>query len=139
MWKKKKCWHPMPTVDMIIEKNKGVVLVKRRFPPLGWAIPGGFVEYGETVETAARREAKEETGLTLVGMKQFHVYSDPKRDPRQHTIATVFTSRGKGTVKGGDDAAEAKVFYEGRLPRPLVFDHPRILRDYFKQKKKKRS
>jgi len=129
--------NPAPTVDIIIETPRGVVLIKRRNPPYGWAIPGGFVEVGETVERAARREAREETGLTLKGLAQFHVYSDPRRDPRQHTIATVFTARSAHIPKAGDDAAEAKVFCRREIPKKLAFDHTKILKDYFTMMRKK--
>ena len=130
--------NPAPTVDIIIATPRGVVLIKRRNPPYGWAIPGGFVDYGETVEKAARREAMEETGLKLQRLKQFHVYSDPRRDPRQHTIATVFTASAMSDPKAGDDAAEAKVFRQREIPRKMAFDHAKILRDYFMMKRKKR-
>lgn len=121
--------NPLPTVDIIIAHAGGVVLIKRKNPPHGWALPGGFVDYGETVEHAAVREAKEETNLDLEGLVLFGVYSDPARDPRHHTITTVFTAVGQGELKGQDDAAEAGVFALDDLP-PLVFDHALILRDY---------
>jgi ADP-ribose pyrophosphatase YjhB (NUDIX family) len=121
--------NPVPTVDIIIEFSDGVVLVLRKNPPQGWALPGGFVDYGETVEAAAMREAKEETNLDLAGLKMFSVYSDPARDPRQHTITTVFVAQGRGLLKGGDDASQAQVFGLDHLPE-LAFDHSRILKDY---------
>jgi 8-oxo-dGTP diphosphatase len=121
--------NPVPTVDVIIELEGGIVLIHRKNPPPGWALPGGFVDYGETVEAAACREAKEETNLELTGLKMFSVYSDPARDPRQHTITTVFVARGHGRMKGGDDATIAKVFDLEHLPE-LAFDHARILHDY---------
>ncbi len=123
---------PVSTVDIIIEFGKGIVLVERKFPPHGWALPGGFVEYGETLEDAARREAREETGLEVELIRQMHTYSDPGRDPRRHTISTVFIAKGKGTLLGADDALQAAVFRrEGCLPAPIVFDHMDILDDYF--------
>ena len=125
----------MPTVDAIIEVGGGIVLVKRRFPPPGWALPGGFVEYGETVEAAAVREAEEETGLKVRLTDLFGVYSDPRRDPRRHTIAVVFIATATGTPVGGDDAAEARVFTPAALPTPLAFDHGLILEDYFAYKR----
>jgi 8-oxo-dGTP diphosphatase len=121
--------HPVPTVDLIIRARGGIVLVRRRFPPLGWALPGGFVDAGETLEAAAAREALEETGLAVRLVRQFHTYSDPARDPRRHTISTVFLADADGEPLGGDDAAEARVFPAGGLP-PLVFDHAQILADY---------
>jgi len=117
-------------VDVIIEVPGGVVLVERRFPPPGWALPGGFVEYGEPVEAAARREAQEETGLDVTLTDLLWVYSDPRRDPRVHTVSVVFVGRAAGTPVGGDDAAAARVFALDGLPSPLAFDHARILSDY---------
>jgi ADP-ribose pyrophosphatase YjhB (NUDIX family) len=110
----------------------GIVLVERAHEPLGWALPGGFVDYGETVETAARREALEETGLEVTLSDLLGVYSDPERDPRQHTISTVFVGRAEGRPRGGDDAAAARVFALGSLPSPLCFDHARIVSDYLR-------
>jgi len=127
--------NPFPTVDIIIEVDDGIVLVKRKNKPFGWALPGGFVEYGESVEECAIREAKEETSLDVELVEQFHVYSDPKRDPRFHTISTVFIARAKGHPVGRDDAKEARVFTEHSLPDEIVFDHRKILEDYFRYKK----
>lgn len=123
--------NPIPTVDVIIETPKGIVLIKRKNPPYGWALPGGFVDYGETLEEAAVREAKEETGLDVELIRQFHAYSDPNRDPRQHTITVVFIAKAEGTPVAGDDAKEVGVFTRENLPRPLAFDHGKILEDYF--------
>jgi len=123
--------NPVPTVDVIIEYDHGIVLVERKNPPLGWALPGGFVDYGETVERAAAREAHEETGLVLENLQMFHVYSDPSRDPRMHTITTVFTASGTGALQAGDDAGGIGVFAEGELPETIAFDHSRIIEDYF--------
>lgn len=123
--------NPYPTVDLLIETRPGtVVLVRRQNPPLGWALPGGFVDWGETLEHAARREALEETGLRVTLERQFHTYSDPARDPRHHTITTVFTASASGEPVGGDDAAEARVFALDALPGPLVFDHADIIEDW---------
>ena len=124
--------NPVPTVDIIIETVPGtVVLIRRRNPPLGWALPGGFVDYGESLETAAVREAMEETSLQVELIRQMHSYSDPRRDARLHTISTVFVGRAEGTPEAADDAVEAKVFSSDDLPSPLCFDHAEILEDYF--------
>jgi len=124
--------NPLPTVDIIIElAGGGVVLIERKNPPHGWALPGGFVDYGESLETAAVREAKEETSLRVELIEQFHTYSDPRRDPRHHTITTVYVATAQGAPKGADDAKRAEVFVAGQLPEPLAFDHRRILTDYF--------
>ena len=131
--------NPVPTVDTIIEVPGGIVLIKRRHAPLGWALPGGFVEYGETVEAAAVREAHEETGLQVSLTRLFGVYSDPRRDPRGHTIAIVFIGAASGVPVGGDDAAAAAVFTAHTLPVPLVFDHGKIVADYFEYKRTGRT
>jgi len=123
--------NPIPTADLIIEYNRGIVLIKRKNPPEGWALPGGFVEYGESLETAAVREAKEETGLDVELLRQFHTYSDPKRDPRHHTITTVFIAKAKGKAIAGDDAKEIGVFSKDILPDQIAFDHRDIINDYF--------
>ncbi len=127
--------NPFPTADVIIEVRDRIVLVRRKNPPAGWAIPGGFVEAGESVETAAVREALEETGLAVELTLLLGVYSDPSRDPRFHTISTVYIGRAEGVPLGGDDAAEARLFGEEDLPSPIAFDHAKILADYFAYKK----
>lgn len=124
--------NPVPTVDVIISHpGRGIVLVKRRFPPFGWALPGGFVDYGETVEHAAKREAKEETGLEVQLDDLVGVYSDPSRDARLHTISTVFAARcaDPDALRGGDDAEEALFFPLDALPE-LAFDHSVIIQDF---------
>lgn len=123
--------NPFPTVDIIIEYRGGIILVRRRNPPHGWAIPGGFVEYGESLENAAAREAQEETGLTADIVRQFHSYSEPDRDPRFHTISVVFIARGNGDLQAADDAVDAAVFTKDDLPDDIAFDHRAILEDYF--------
>ena len=134
--------NPVPTVDIIIEIQRedgkeGIVLIERKNPPHGWALPGGFVDYGETLEQAAVREAKEETSLDVQLKRQFHTYSDPDRDPRQHTIATVFVATAQGQPKAQDDAQEIGIFSRDEIDFTLAFDHNRILEDYFEQKKDK--
>lgn len=125
----KEIHNPVPTVDVIIALESGIVLVKRKNPPYGWALPGGFVDYGESLEKAAKREALEETGLDVDLICQMHTYSNPERDPRQHTISTVFLARAVGKPIAGDDAAEAAIYSLDNLPE-LVFDHQEIIHDY---------
>ena len=121
-------------MDIIIEAMEGIVLIGRNNKPLGWALPGGFVDYGESLEQAAVREAFEETGLHVALTRQFNTYSDPERDPRHHTISTVFIATADGLPSAGDDACETGIFTQQTLP-PLVFDHVKILADYFTFKK----
>ena len=123
---------PKLTIDIIINLEGKIVLIKRKNPPYGWALPGGFVDYEETVENAAIREAKEETSLDLENLKQFHVYSEPSRDPRGHNISVVFTAQGIGVPKAADDAKEIGLFSQNDLPKEIAFDHQKILGDYFK-------
>ena len=123
--------NPLRTVDVIIETRPDtVVLIRRKNPPHGWALPGGFVDYGECLEVAAVREAREETGLEVTLTRQLHTYSDPARDERHHTITTVFVGTASGDPVGADDAAEARVFPVDALPTPLCFDHADILEDW---------
>ena len=127
--------NPVPTVDIIIElidkPHRPIILIERRYPPHGWAIPGGFVDYGESVETAAKREAQEEVSLQINLIEQFQVYSDPQRDSRQHTISIVFLANAKGEAKAADDAKNLGIFYPWEIPANLCFDHDQILRDYW--------
>ncbi len=123
--------NPVPTVDIIIELPGGIVLIDRKNEPHGWALPGGFVDYGESVEEAAVREAREETSLEVELIRQFHVYSDPSRDPRKHTLSVVFIARASGKPRPADDAKGLGVFPRESLPSPLCFDHEEILEDYF--------
>jgi 8-oxo-dGTP diphosphatase len=124
---------PELTVDIIIEledrPGRPIVLIERRFPPAGHALPGGFVDIGETVEEAARREAREETGLEIRLARLLGVYSDPSRDPRGHTVSLVYVATATGEPVAGDDAAGVLIVKPGEAP-PLVFDHSLILGDY---------
>lgn len=125
--------NPIPTVDVIIELNGRMVLIERRNPPYGWALPGGFVDYGETLEQAAIREAREETSLEISDLKLFGCYSDPSRDSRMHTITTVFTAQGSGIPCAADDAVNLQLFTADHLPDNLCFDHGTILQDYLRK------
>jgi len=126
--------NPFPTVDVIIELTEGVVLIERKNEPFGWAIPGGFVDYGESLENAAARESREETGLEISDLRLLGCYSDPARDERGHNISTVYVAKAHGTPRAGDDAAGLAVFPLDALPQPLCFDHGQILADYRKRK-----
>jgi 8-oxo-dGTP diphosphatase len=129
--------NPTPTTDILIEldgKPGTLVFIERKNEPQGFAIPGGFVDDGEFIADAAIREAKEETGLDIQVVELFHVYSDPSRDPRKHTVSTVFIARASGTPTGGDDAARCIVCAPDALPGPLVFDHALIVSDYLTYK-----
>ncbi len=132
--------NPYLTVDVIIEiedenGGQGVVMIERKNPPHGWALPGGFVDYGETLETAAVREAEEETSLEVELIRQFHAYSDPGRDERQHNVTVVFIARPLGgALEARDDAGRAEVFSQTSLPSEIAFDHADILSDYFSRK-----
>ena len=126
--------NPVPTVDVIIEVTEGIVLIERKNEPFGWAIPGGFVDYGESLEHAAARESREETGLEITELRLLGCYSDPARDKRGHNISTVYVAKAQGTPRAGDDAAGLAVFTLDALPKPLCFDHGQILLDYRKRK-----
>ena len=133
----KLAYGPYVTVDAIIEINAGIVLIQRSNPPFGWALPGGFVDYGESLEEAVKRETKEETNLVLIEIKQFHTYSCPQRDPRFHTIGTVFVAKGQGTPKAGDDAQGLKIVKPEAIDKlQLAFDHKKIIQDYLNSKLK---
>ncbi len=126
--------NPFPTVDIIIELEEReweIVLIERKNPPHGWALPGGFVDWGESLEEAAVREALEETSLQVKLKRQFHAYSQPDRDPRHHTITMVFVATASGEPKAADDALNLGIFTVKTLPSPIVFDHGEILMDYF--------
>lgn len=128
--------NPTPTVDIIIElvdrPHRPILLIERLNPPLGWAIPGGFIDYGESAEVAAQREAQEETGLKVKLLEQFQVYSDPHRDPRKHTISVVYLATATGEPQAGDDAKAIGVFESWRMPTQLCFDHEQVLDDYWR-------
>jgi 8-oxo-dGTP diphosphatase len=128
--------NPAPTVDIIIElidrPGRPIVLIERQNEPYGWAIPGGFVDYGESLETAAVREAEEEVSLKVKLIEQFYVYSDPQRDARQHTIAIAFIATATGEPIAADDAQNIGIFQQWNLPTNLCFDHDRILQDYWR-------
>ena len=122
---------PLLTVDAILEMEPGrVLLVRRRYEPLGWALPGGFIESGESLEAACRREVVEETGLEIDRLVQMHTYSDPARDPRRRTVTTVFVGKPRGIPRAGDDAREVGIFPLDALPEAICFDHREILEDF---------
>lgn len=134
--------NPIPTVDVIIEyKNdegkEGIIMIFRGNDPHQWALPGGFVEYAESLEQAAAREAEEETSLKVTDLRQFHTYSNPDRDPRHHTITTVYIGKGNGVPRANDDAKHIGIFTHDSLPDEIAFDHREVLVDYFNWKKKK--
>ena len=128
--------NPAPTVDLIIEMvdrpHRPIVLIERLNEPYGWALPGGFVDYGESVETAAVREAQEETNLAVTLVEQFYVYSDPARDARKHTLSIVFIATATGEATAQDDAKSLSIANLWELPDNLCFDHDKILRDYWR-------
>ncbi|MBM3249411.1 MAG: NUDIX hydrolase [Candidatus Omnitrophica bacterium] len=127
---------PFTTVDAIIEIDDSIIVIERSNPPFGFALPGGFVDYGESLEEAVKREAKEETGLTLTEIKQFHTYSAPDRDPRFHTIGTVFIAKAKGKPQAGSDARGLRLVKLNELEKFIfAFDHKRIIEDYLKYRR----
>ncbi|MBI3396223.1 MAG: NUDIX hydrolase [Spirochaetia bacterium] len=134
MTEEKRYHNPTPTVDIIIEVSGGIVFIERGGEPKGYALPGGFAEEGETLEDSARREAKEETSLDVTLGDLLYVYSDPRRDPRKHTISAVYTAKAEGTPKAADDAKRIFVCPADKPPGPLAFDHDQIVKDYIRFK-----
>ena len=128
--------NPIPTVDIIIElESGGIVLIRRKNPPPGWALPGGFVDYGESLETAAIREAREETCLDVELQCLLGCYSDPGRDQRMHTVSAVYIAKAHGEPRAADDAKHLAVFIPAQIDVPLAFDHRLIIDDYLHYKK----
>lgn len=127
---------PQIAVDAIIEltdkPSRPIVLIERKNPPYGWAIPGGFVDVGERLETAAIREAKEEVCLNVTLKALLGLYSDPERDDRGHTVTAVYVAEAKGLPQAADDAKSLDIFDVDKLPDVLVFDHKQVLEDYRK-------
>ena len=130
---------PQIAADVIIELNdqagNPIVLIERKYEPLGWAIPGGFVDVGERIETAAIREMEEETGLNVTLTALLGIYSDPERDARGHTVTAVYVGQAAGMPVAADDAAQTGVFMPESLPENLVFDHAIVLQDYINYRK----
>ncbi len=144
--------NPAPTVDILIhDPGRGIVLIRRRNEPPGWALPGGFIDYGESAEAAAVREAREETGLDVELTGLVGVYSEPERDPRHHTLSVIYAARVRGEATAaaaggdaasvaapiapiaGDDAADARFFAPDDLPQPMAFDHAKIIADWLRR------
>ena len=123
--------NPFPTVDIVVIRDRKILLIERKNPPAGWALAGGFIDYGETAESAAVRELQEETGLIASRIELLGVYSDPGRDPRFHTLSVVYLAQTEGIAQAGDDAARAEWFSLDRLPAQIAFDHRRIISDAF--------
>ncbi|MBL0060111.1 MAG: NUDIX hydrolase [bacterium] len=121
--------NPAPTADVVAIRDSQVLMILRRNPPEGWALPGGFIEYGETAEHAAARELHEETGLLATSLRLVGVYSDPERDTRYHTITVAFAAEVSGRLEAGDDALDARWFPLDALPEQIAFDHRKVIND----------
>jgi ADP-ribose pyrophosphatase YjhB (NUDIX family) len=121
--------NPFPTTDVVVLRAGRVLLIRRRNPPEGWALPGGFVDYGESAQAAAARELKEETGLEVATLRLLGVYSAPGRDPRFHTLTVVYLADATGEPAAGDDAADVRWFALTALPEQIAFDHRQIIED----------
>ena len=121
--------NPFPTTDVVVFRDCRILLINRKNPPYGWALPGGFIDYGESAEAAAARELHEETGLTSGSLELLGVYFSPGRDPRFHTISVVYMGTATGDVVAGDDATEARWFSPDNLPNQIAFDHRQIISD----------
>lgn len=117
-------------IELIDQPDRPFVLIERAYPPFGWAVPGGFVDIGETVEQAAIREAQEETCLDITLTALLGIYSSPKRDPRNHTVTAVYIAEAVGMPQAADDAKNFGIFTFDNLPPVLAFDHAQVLADY---------